>query len=132
MALTDAIEFMMPGLAPKAQNPNAREHWTKQRGKLAESTKYAMDALLLASAAIPPGSGCPWSHARLVLTQRAVSPRDVDNFFASWKPALDGCVRAGIIEDDGWRTLPSVMVVTERVAHKLDQCVHVRFEKVEA
>jgi hypothetical protein len=126
--MTEAIEFSIPGLAPQAANPNSREHWSKLRGKAAEGVKYAMDVLLIAQAAIPPDSGCPWPKAHVTLTQQVVTPRDHDNFAASFKPGLDAIIRAGIIVDDSPKHM-DLSLRSVRVAHKADQAVLVRIEK---
>jgi hypothetical protein len=119
----DVIEFSIPGRAPATMSPNARKSWHQ---KHADGSEYMQTVMLMAQAARTESE--PWKRAHVTVTQRAVRLRDHDNFAASFKPGLDGLVRAGIIADDK----PSVIDLSlraEKVQHERDECVLVRIER---
>lgn len=145
----ERIEFTVPGLAPASWSGNSRAHWRKRH---ADGDEYAewvwcagnpvINRYLVSEVngvgvgiwlPLSPSATMPWARARLTLVQRAVRPRDVDNFLSSFKPGLDalttkGKRALGIVLDDTPECL-SVEVRTERVSKKADECVLVRVER---
>lgn len=137
----DAVRFTVPGLAPASWSGNSRVHWRKRH---ADGDEYAERVWTAGYAAplwpkavrhlrmslrrrLEQAPLLPWPKAHLTLTQRAVRPRDHDNFLASFKPGLDtlttkGKRPLGIIVDDTSACL-SIEVRTERVKHRKDEGV---------
>lgn len=128
------IEFSVPGLAPRSYSANgSQQHWGS-RAKVGE--KYAQAVVL---AWLESGRAmwnkAPWQKVHLTLTQKAVSLRDHDNFYASFKPGQDaltvnGKYNIGLLADDK-PTVLSVTLLAERVPHRKDQCVVVRLERLD-
>ena len=156
--MTEEVSFTVPGLAPASWSGNSRAHWSKRHR---DADEYAELVWLAGHGALYPGHRSkaperlfydwrnqqtvtgtavsprvvfiPWPRAHLTLVQRAVRPRDHDNFLASFKPGLDtlttkGKRPLGIILDDTPECL-SIEVRTERVKHKRDECVVVTLRR---
>ena len=123
----ERIAFIVPGLAPASYSGNSRVHWAKRHR---EGAHYGLTVQILAQAAKPVRNGPVWPYAHVTVLQRACRLRDVDNFAASFKPGLDGIVKAGIIADDGPDHV-QVTYVAERVRHRGDQCVVVSIERLD-
>lgn len=102
----DTFTLALPfptGDQAKALSPNGRKHW-RAVAKHKKAQKQA--AMVYTAKAIGP-LHVPWESASV--TYRFfwpdLRPRDIDNYRAMFKGALDGIVRAGLIADDNWKTL---------------------------
>ena len=76
---------------------NDREHWAP-RAKRVKEVRTA-SALLARQAGIPRLES---ARVRLVWLVSDRRKRDRENIVATLKPAIDGLVDAGVIEDDAW------------------------------
>jgi len=99
MSEPKAIRVEIPFLPPAELDPNWRGHWSK-RARAAR--QYRRDAMLCA---LDAGniSATAFQRAELDVTIIVADLRhirDTDNLMASLKPAIDGCIDAGIIQDD--------------------------------
>ena len=87
-------------LPPRELNPNWRGHWG-DRAHAAQAFRHAARVCALNDSRFSHPS---FSRARvtvkLYVPDRRHRPRDLDNLLASLKPAMDGCIDAGIIRDD--------------------------------
>ena len=86
-------------LPPRECSPNFRGHWAKKARAvrtLRDATKLC--ALNDSKFARPEFEKAEVSITLVVRDSRFY--RDPDNMIASLKPAIDGCVDAGIIKDD--------------------------------
>ena len=89
----------IPMLPPRECSPNFRGHWTKKARASKTLREFAMVYALQCSGFARPG----YEKAELSITlvvRDSRYYRDPDNMIASLKPAIDGCVDAGIIKDD--------------------------------
>lgn len=89
----------IPMLPARELNPNYKGHWSR-RAKAARELKEA--AFYCASNAANL-QGVRFSKAKVSITFVVPSWRyikDPDNALACLKPAIDGCVAAGLIPDD--------------------------------
>ena len=89
----------IPALPPKETNPNWRGHW----GARAKSVKEFRQMAFYCAVSAHLGEFVCYVKAEVEIT--LVIPdrryfRDPDNALASLKPAIDGCVDAGIILGD--------------------------------
>jgi hypothetical protein len=89
----------VPMLPAKELNPNWKGHWA-QRARAAKTLREAtyLCALMQSKNTRPGYKKAEVSVKFLVRDWRYI--RDADNALASLKPAIDGCVDAGIIQDD--------------------------------
>ena len=133
--MTEEISFTVPGLAPASWSGNSRAHWSKRHRDADEYAERVVCAVLEQDGGpfLIPMTEEPWPKAHLTLVQRAIRPRDHDNFLASFKPGLDtlttkGKRPLGIILDDTPECL-SIEVRTERVKHKRDECIVVTLRR---
>ena len=106
----------IPMLPPKECSPNARVHWAR-KARAAKAYRTAANACALAASQLARPQ---WSKAELFITiiisdKRHI--RDTDNAIASIKPAVDGCVDAGIIEDDN----PECLIYRTPVLYQVDR-----------
>ena len=94
--MSESVTITM-GLPPKALHPNARPHHHEK----ARATKAYRRAAYLRTVAAGVESG-PWERATVSATfyHRVSRRRDDVNFLAAMKPAYDGLVDAGLLEDD--------------------------------
>ena len=76
---------------------NDREHWAPRAKKVKEVR--ATTALLARQAGIPR---LETARVRLVWLVSDRRRRDRENIVATLKPAVDGLVDAGVVEDDAW------------------------------
>jgi len=91
------MKVEIPQLPPKELSPNGRYHWAVK----ARATRVLREAAFYC--AMTNTSRPQYHEAEVSIT--IVVPdrrhmRDTDNVLASLKPAIDGCVDAGIIPDD--------------------------------
>ena len=150
--MTEEISFTVPGLAPASWSGNSRVHWSKRHRDADEYAERVWCAYWSDEGTWQEGGGpdegyysgpisvrhevckaSTWARAHLTLVQRAVRPRDHDNFLASFKAGLDSLTTKGkrplgIILDDTPECL-SIEVRTERVKHKRDECVLVTLRR---
>jgi len=94
------IKVEIPGLLPKETNPNWRGHWAVK----ARATSFLRrEAFYCARAVCYIRPDPRWVEAYVTVNfyiPDARHIRDRDNAIASLKPAIDGCVDAGILRDD--------------------------------
>ena len=108
------IRVEIPMLPPPQLNPNWRGHWSA-RAKAARSFRgAAMVCALGASDFSHPDFPRAQLSVGIVIPDRRYM-RDTDNALASLKPAVDGCVDAGIIRDDAPGNLTYAMPVEYEV-----------------
>jgi len=81
---------------PAALNPNARKKWER----IAATTEYRMIAWGLAHAKHRRTPVPPPVHAAVLFVVRDKRRRDLDNCLSMLKPAWDGFVDAGLLQDD--------------------------------
>jgi len=86
------VEFELDGL-PKSQTNNYG-HWRTR----AKSKKDWEERVVVATMGKWPKD--PLSAATITLTRCSTSEPDYDNLVASFKPIMDGLIRARIIQDD--------------------------------
>lgn len=118
----------IPMLPPKECNPNWRGHWAT-RYKATQSFRNA--ALICALAATKRGAK-PLSKAEVSIT--LVVPdhrnvRDPDNALASLKPAIDGCVDAGVITGDDDEHLQYRLPILYKITRKEDRMTILEFKE---
>jgi len=93
------IMIKIPMLPPRELNPNARVHWSEKArctNEFRAYTKfYALEQTRFARPCLEKAS----VKVTLVIPRNR-RKRDIDNLIASLKPAIDGCIDAGIIRDD--------------------------------
>ncbi len=123
--MSESVLIALP-LPPKGLYPNDRPHHQAK----AQATKgYRRTAYVLALAAgVESG---PWELAtvRAAFFFKADRRRDDVNFLAALKPAYDGLVDAGLLEDDDWkhlRTQPCSMAIDKERPR-----VELRIERVD-
>ena len=86
------ISFELDGL-PKSQTNNYG-HWrTRAKSKSEWEARVHL-------AVIHDRPELPLTSARISFTRCSSSEPDFDNLVASFKPVMDGLVKAGVIEDD--------------------------------
>jgi len=93
------MKIEIPMLVPKETNPNWRGHWVQKY----KATKSFRDAAHICYLADNRGEPPFFKKASLAITLIIPSRRyirDPDNAIASLKPAIDGCVDAGVILGD--------------------------------
>ena len=91
------MTIRLPYLPSRVLSPNGRVHW---RTKYAAAQSMKNDVMALVMEQGRPAS--PFPKALLTIRWEAKDNRrrDLDNLLASMKPALDGLVAAGVLEDD--------------------------------
>ncbi len=89
----------IPMLPPRECSPNARVHWSAKHKATKSFRTAAMVCALEASRFSHPELSRAEVSITLVVGD-ARYYRDPDNMVASLKSAIDGCIDAGIIEDD--------------------------------
>lgn len=87
------LEIEIFGL-PKMPNQVLRGHWTNAHKN---SKKWVSQVWMKCWHKKPE---MPLKQAKLVLTRHTMRPPDFDGLVGSFKPVIDGLVRAGIIEND--------------------------------
>lgn len=90
-------------MPPRVLSPNARVHWAKRAQFAKEFRQLAhwkTHALILRA-----GPKLKAARVEYVFHFQNRRRRDVDNFSAMMKPALDGIVDAGLLADDDCVTL---------------------------
>lgn len=97
--MINRITVEIPSLPPKESNPNFRGHWGAKARAVKEFREMAMYCGIDACKGMPPGFFKAVVGITLVVKD-ARYYRDPDNMVASLKPAIDGCVDAGIIMGD--------------------------------
>jgi len=104
------LRIELPGLPPRECSPNWRGHWAAKADTVRLYRHEAGWRAVLAKNAYTHANGGWWTapdHATMHVT--FVVPdnrrRDKTNLAASFKPALDGLVDAGIIKDDSHQCL---------------------------
>jgi len=107
----------IPALLPKEANPNWRGHWSKKAKAVKEFREMAMYCAINAYEGVIP-VGVMYVKAKVAVT--LVIPdrryyRDPDNALASLKPAIDGCVDAGVILGDDDKHLRYKLPITYRI-----------------
>uniref|UniRef100_A0A6H2A434 Uncharacterized protein n=1 Tax=viral metagenome TaxID=1070528 RepID=A0A6H2A434_9ZZZZ len=93
------IKVEIPCALPNATNPNWKGHWAVRAKAVKQFRADAYFAALVWGARKEP----PYKKATVTITLIVPDKRyirDPDNALASLKPAIDGCVDAGIIKDD--------------------------------
>ena len=95
----ERVRVRIPMLPPKESGPNWRGHWTKKAKAVQSYRAVAKCCALNASESTRPGYEKAEVSITLVVRDSRYY-RDPDNMVASLKPAIDGCVDAGIIKDD--------------------------------
>lgn len=93
------MKVEMSQLPPQECNPNWRGHWAVKARVVKQFRADAYYASLIGGAR----KEAPYKTASVSITiivKDKRYTRDPDNALASLKPAIDGCVDAGIIVDD--------------------------------
>jgi len=109
-------------LPPKALSPNARVHYMA-RAKSAKLYREAgaweaVSAMRRAKIRPPKAKK---ATVRYTAVHKVRRRRDHDNLIASMKPALDGLVDSGLLEDDsGVTMLPVVWETGEQTGIRID------------
>ena len=99
--MTDAIVIEIPAGPAYAISPNSRKHWRTK----AKETKQLKETTILACLQLHEpyrfmlNSGPVDLHWTIYLGKLR-RPMDRDNATSTMKPAMDGLVKAGVIEDD--------------------------------
>lgn len=100
-ALTRAVvleprvwEYRVPVLPELPNRKGQGHHWSRE----ARYRKSWHWLVRCAVGNVRPAA--PLAHARVVLTRHSRRAPDPDNLAASWKPVLDGLVRARVLLDD--------------------------------
>ena len=93
------MRIEIPMLPPNECNPNWRGHWS-QRYKASKSFRDAAHICYLAGSqrVAEPFLKAECSITLFIPSRRYI--RDPDNAIASLKPAIDGCIDAGVIQGD--------------------------------
>ena len=99
--MMDAIEITIPGLPAYSISPNSRSHW---RVKHRESQELKQIAHLVGRSRLDPWTedgvlGSVNLHWTIYLGKRR-KMMDRDNATATLKPAMDGLVSSGMIQND--------------------------------
>jgi crossover junction endodeoxyribonuclease RusA len=98
--MVNKIRVKIPALPPKEASPNWRGHWAPKMRAVREFREMAMYCGINACL----GSGPPEFYKAVVSITLVIRDaryyRDPDDALASLKPAIDGCVDAGIIRGD--------------------------------
>jgi hypothetical protein len=71
----------------------------------------------------------PLNNFTISIHRYSVRSLDIDNFVSSLKPALDGLVMAGVIEDDNWELLNKIQYAQDKVKGKENQRMIIRVEE---
>lgn len=97
--ISETVIINIPMLPGSELSPNYRGHWSR-RARVAKSFRGAalLCALNDSDFARPEYDKAEVSITLVIRDARYY--RDPDNMIASLKPAIDGCVDAGIIKDD--------------------------------
>lgn len=97
--MSETVIINIPMLPPSECSPNYRGHWAKK----ARAVKALREAAMLCALNDTKFARPQYEKVELSITlvvRDARYYRDPDNMIASLKPAIDGCVDAGIIKDD--------------------------------
>ena len=97
--ISETVIINIPMLPPSECSPNYRGHWAKR----AKAVKALREAAMLCALNDSRFARPEYDKAEVSITlvvRDARYYRDPDNMIASLKPAIDGCVDAGIIKDD--------------------------------
>ena len=78
-------------------NLNARMHWTK-RSQWNREFKRQVWGLVMEQR--KKFGKIPYTKANVTITYYTCRPMDIDNFYSSAKPLVDGLTQAGVIVDD--------------------------------
>jgi len=113
-----SLKVEIPCLPPKEANPNWRGFWAKKAKAVKEFREMAMYCAINGCRGMPQVYGVMYVKAEvaiiLVIPDRRYY-RDPDNALASLKPAIDGCVDAGIILGDDDKHLRCKLPITYRI-----------------
>ena len=109
-----SLKIEIPGLPPKEANPNFRGFWAKKAKAVKESRQMALLCAINASEGRPPWYVKAEVSITLVIADMRYY-RDPDNALASLKPAIDGCVDAGVILGDDDRHLRYKLPISYRI-----------------
>ncbi|KKM98735.1 hypothetical protein LCGC14_1154810 [marine sediment metagenome] len=119
----------IPMLPPRECSPNFRGHWTKRARAARDFRSEAMLYAFYASNSARPG----YEKAELSITlvvRDSRYYRDPDNMIASLKPAIDGCVDAGIIKDDSDKHLLYKMPILYEIDKERAPLTILEFEEL--
>jgi Holliday junction resolvase RusA-like endonuclease len=72
----------------------------------------------------------PIRYARISVTLSSIRLLDIDNAFTAVKPIVDALTEYGVIEDD-CPDLIQLVVLQQKVAHRNDEKVTLRIERIE-
>ncbi len=119
----------IPMLPPKECNPNWRGHWT-QRQAAVKSFRNAAKFCCMADSKFsePNYEKAKVSIILTVPDMRYI--RDTDNMLASLKPAIDGCVDAGVIVGDDPEHLEYNLPIKYVVSKSIQSGLVLEFEEV--
>lgn len=87
------LKLTIPGL-PKTANAGARRHW---RAQMAHAQQWQKSVIVAVGSNRPPA---PLQMARLVLTRVSSAEPDYDGLVSSFKPVIDGLIKAGVLAND--------------------------------
>lgn len=109
-----SLKIEIPSLLPKETNPNWRGHFAKKAKAVKEFREMAMYCAINATEGNPPWYVKAEVSVTLVIADMRYY-RDPDNALASLKPAIDGCVDAGVILGDDDKHLRYKLPITYRI-----------------
>lgn len=113
---TTKVVITIPMLPPKELSPNFRGHWGQRYRATSEFKGFAKVSIPLQVRGRPPHlDKAEISITFVIPNQRHY--RDPDNAFACLKPAIDACVDAGILVDDG----PERLFLKPPIVWKVDR-----------
>lgn len=95
------LELEIRGL-PKTTNGHARAHWRRLKAE-ADLWKNRVWGEVFVKKLAKPSK--PLKHAKLTLTRHSSTCPDADGLVSSWKHVIDGLVKCGILEDDGFENI---------------------------
>lgn len=68
----------------------------------------------------------PLKNYHITFTRHTISPLDIDNLVASFKPVLDSLVLSGVIEDDKWGMTDNVFYKQAKVKKMKEKKVSIQ------
>jgi len=116
-------------LPPRELNPNYHGHWRRKQKATQELRQAAKLCALQACRFNPPEYIKAEVSVTLIVPNRRYF-RDPDNTLASLKPAIDGCVDAGVIIGDSDEYLRYRLPIMYRVDKEKAPAVVLEFQEV--
>ncbi len=125
-----SLRVEIPMLPPKECNPNWRGHWSD---RYRETSQFRLAA---GYCAVASKQGKPLRYCKAKVSITLVIPdrryvRDTDNMLASLKPAIDGCVDAGVLPGDSPENLEYTLPIKYVISKVAEPMTILEFEEVE-